>query len=176
MITCSGSVILDVIWLMKNAGKILLFGFIIGVVAIGGSAAWYLYESRIRIFPETYEPWLNSDPAAYAHVDSVPENDFQLYAYDFSRNKYANAIPNTNRTPNIAATNGHVPSFKIGDDIFIITFKWVSRSSGLAISDSPNFAKNLEALDEYVTVEKLSDKTYAWFLHLNYTRQEAAAR
>ena len=165
----------QVIRLMKIIRTILLLSAIVGVVAIGCSV-WSLYEYRSRIFPETYEPWLDSSPSVYAHVDSVPEADFQLYAYDFSRNKYANAIPNASRTPNVAADNGHVPSFKIGDDVFIITFKWVSRSSGLAISTSPDFAKNLESLDDYITVEKLSDDTYAWFLHLNYTRQEAAAR
>ncbi len=157
---------------MKNTTKILLFV----AVVIACSGAWRFYGERIQIFPETYAPWLNTEPSVYAHVDSVLETDFKFHAYSFQENKYADAFPNTFRTPNVAATNGHVPSFKIGDDIFIITFKWVSRSSGLAISDSPDFARNLESLDEYVTVEKISDKIYAWFLHLNYTRQEKAAK
>ena len=160
---------------MKTIRTVLLLIAIFGLVVVGGSARG-LYEYRLRIFPETYASWLDTSPLAYAHVDSVAEADFQLYAYDFSRNKYANALPNASRTPSLAAANGHLPSFKIGDDIFIITFKWVSRSSGLAISPSPDFATNLESLDDYVTVEKISDDTYAWFLHLNYTREEAAAR
>ena len=161
---------------MKPAKKILVLVAAAAVVAIIACPMWFLYDRRTQIFPETYRPWLVTDRAVYANIDSVAESDFQLYAYGFYRNKYVNAIPNARRTPNVANDNGDVPSFEIDDDIFIVTFKWVSRSSGLAISDSPNFAAKLEGLDEYVSVKHLDENIYTWNLHLNYTRHEANAR
>lgn len=164
---------------MRILSKIFTFVGVIVVVGMAGAlgtGAWKLYEVRLRIFPSSYQPYLNTDASVYSNVDMISESEFGCNAYAFDRNRYADAIPGAWPSSNIADSNGHVPAFKIGDDIFVVTFKWVNRSSGLAISESPHFLQDLEAMDDYVSVEHLSGNLFAWILHLDYTRQEAATR
>ncbi len=160
---------------MKLATKILAAIILFGIVAAAGSVAWFLYDWSREMSPATYVLWLDSDPAVYANVDSIPETDLQLHAYAHDKNKYANAIPNATRLPKIADVNGYVPAFKLGDDTFILTWKWVNSSAGLAISDSPDFKTKIESLDYCFRVRHVSGNIYEWDLDLESPKPDENA-
>ncbi|WP_161604826.1 hypothetical protein, partial [Roseiconus nitratireducens] len=146
----------------KSLAAIILFGLIAAVAF----ASWLFLDWSREISPATYASWLDTDRAVYADVDSVSESDLQLYAYAYERNKYADAIPEATRLPRIANADGYVPAFKLGDDTFILVWKWVNSSAGLAISDSSDFKTKIETLDDRFRVRHVSGNIYEWDLDL----------
>ena len=136
------------------------------VVARLGFVAWALFDWSREMTPETYLHWLDTNPSVYAGVDSVPESELDKFAYAYDENQFADAIPKATRRPRIANSQGHVPAFKLGDDVFVLTWKWVNSSAGLAISESPDFQKRIESLDYRFRVRRLAENIYAWNLDL----------
>ena len=149
---------------MKLAIKIIAAISLFGLLATVGSVGWFLYEWSREMSPATYAVWLDADPAVYANVDSIDEQDLQWFAYAYDENKFADALPGAERLPKIADANGFIPAFKLGDDTFVLTYKWVNSSAGLAISDSQNFKNKIESLDHCFRVRHLSDNIYEWDL------------
>lgn len=145
-----------------------IFAFItgFGLLAAGVVVAWFAHGWSQEMSPESFMPWLATEPSVYANVDSIAESDLQFHAYAYETNKYADAIPGSNRLPKIADAEGFIPSFKLGDDIFVITWKWVNESAGLAISNSPDFKSRTESLDHGFRVRRLSESIYEWKLDL----------
>jgi hypothetical protein len=111
-------------------------------------------------------------PGRVRKVDSVSEFDLQMFAYIYDKNKYADAIPGATRLPKIADGRGRIPAFKLGDDFFVITWKWVNHSAGLAISDSPDFISKIESLDECFRISHISGDIYEWDLDLENPRED----
>ena len=72
--------------------------------------------------------------------------------------------------------NGHVPAFKLGDDTFVLTWKWVNSSAGLAISNSQSFKSKIESLDHRFRVRRLSGNIYEWDLDLEAPHPEENVR
>ena len=151
---------------MKLATKILAATVLLGFVVAPGYVAWLFYDWSREMSPVTYASWLDSDPAVYAEVDSVSGADLQFHAYVYDKNKYVNAIPNATRLPQIADGNGYVPAFKLVRHTFILTWKWVNSSAGLAISDSTDFKTKIETLDNCFRVRHVSGNIYEWSLDL----------
>ncbi len=151
---------------MKYTAIILAAIILTGVVAGAGVIAWLMFDLSREWSPKTYMEWLDSDPAVFAHVDSVAESRLRDHAYAYESNEYTNAFPAADRLPKTADANGHVPSFKLEDDIFIITSKWVNSSAGLAISDASDFITRIESLDPGFRVRHLAGNIYRWDLDL----------
>ena len=155
---------------MKLSTKILL-GISASVLLAGfASVALLLYGMAREMRPSTYAGWLDSSPAVYAKVDSVKATEIGWFAYAYDENKFVNAIPGATKLPKIADQNGHLPAFKLGDDIFILTWKWVNSSAGLAVSNSDDFDSRIEALDHCFRVRHLSGNIYEWYLDLDKPR------
>ncbi len=146
----------------KFIAAICLLTFLVSAAAVG----WFLYDMSREMSPATYARWLDADSTVYATVDSIDETQLQRFAYAYDENEFVNAIPNAARLPKIADANGNIPAFKLGDDTFVITWKWVNSSAGLAISDSQNFKSKIESLDHCFRVRHLSGSIYEWELDL----------
>lgn len=151
---------------MKTTTKILFAIVAFGFLVAGVSMVWLLGESRSEMNPATFASGLSSDISAYSNIDIIAEDELQRFAYCYEQNKFANAFPKSSRLPKLADQNGCVPAFKLGDDIFILTWKWVNSSAGLAISDSPDFKKRIETLDQCFRVRHISGHIYQWELNL----------
>ena len=160
---------------MKLAAQLISTAIILCLL-IAAFAIWFLYGWSREMSPETYAIWLDADPARYRTVESIPESDLQLFAYAYEKNKFVDAIPGAARRPKIADDNGHVPAFKLGDDVFILTWKWTNNSAGLALSDSPNFISKIESLDDHFRVRHLSGNIFEWKLDLDSPRSGTNAR
>lgn len=152
---------------MRLVAKIFAGIVLTGLVAAIGAVTWFLMDWSREISPATYVAWLDSNPAVYAEVDSISETDLSLRAYAYDQNTFANAFPGALRLPKIADAKGHVPAFRLGDDIFIVTWKWVNSSAGLAISDSPEFKTKIESIDHCFRIRHLSGNVYEWNLDLD---------
>ena len=89
-------------------------------------------------------------------------DDLTMRSYAYERNQYVDAFPRATSRPKLADKTGCVPVFKFGEDIFVLTHKWVNSSAGLAISIDPQFKQKIEALDHCFRVEHLRDSIYQW--------------
>ena len=151
---------------MKHVAKILAAIVLLGIVLAAGSVGCFLYDWSREMSPTTYQPWLDASPTAYINVDSIAESDLPWFAYAYDENEFVDAIPNATRLPKIADSSGRLPAFKLGDDIFILTWKWVNSSAGLAISEDGDFKNRIESLDHRFRVRHISANVYEWDLDL----------
>lgn len=135
------------------------------------AVGYVLYRAAILVYiiflftptqPSTYLDDLSTDPATYAEVATIKADELTQYAYLYDLNQYANALPDVASKPKVADSDGKVPAFKLDDDIFVITYKWVNFSSGLAISDDPGFKTKIEKIDAAFNVKHLRDNIYQW--------------
>ena len=160
---------------MKHVPKILAAIVLLGIVLAAGSVGWFLYDWSREMAPITYQPWLDTSPTVYTNVDSIAESDLQWFAYAYDENEFVDAIPNATRLPKIADPSGRIPAFKLGDDIFILTWKWVNSSAGLAISEDGNFKNRIESLDHCFRVRHVSGNLYQWDLDLETPHLDKSA-
>lgn len=116
--------------------------------------------------PSAYVDNLSTDPATYSQIDTIAPDDLSLHSYGFERNQLVDALPDVRRKPNVADAAGNVPAFKMGDDVFVITYKGRNESSGLAISNDPEFKTRIENIDPCFQVEHIRDNIYQWTLDL----------
>jgi hypothetical protein len=89
-----------------------------------------------------------------------------IRSYAYERNQYVDAFPRVTCRPKLADRNGRVPVFKFGDDIFVLTYKWVNSSAGLAISADSNFKNKIESVDHCFRVQHIGGSVYQWDLDL----------
>jgi hypothetical protein len=118
------------------------------------------------INPETYVMWLTNDRTVYENVDSIPVADLDWFAYAYNENKFVDAIPDSPIIPNVANEEFEIPAFKLDEDIYLITYKWVNESAGLVISTDENFENKFKAIDSKIKVKRISDRIYRWDLDL----------
>ena len=138
--------------------------------------AYVLYRIAMLVFlfilfspsrPTSFVDDLSTDPATYSQIESISHDFLTLHSYGYERNKYVDALPNVRSKPNVADSAGNVPAFRMDDDIFIITYKWVNASSGLAISDDPEFKTKIETIDDAFRIQHIRDNIYQWDLDLD---------
>ncbi|MCA9168607.1 MAG: hypothetical protein KDB23_13120 [Planctomycetales bacterium] len=151
---------------MKRAIRVILMIVAGATVASFVAFGWLLYDASRAMRPATYLQWLDASRSVYANVDSISESDLERHAYLYRENKFVDAVPDATRLPPTADASGHVPAFKLGNDIFILTWKWVNRSAGLAISDSQDFKSRVESISYCFRVHHLSGNIYEWVLDL----------
>ncbi len=151
---------------MKFVLKTLAVTIIAVFIAATISFAWLLYDWKREMSPSTYLHWLNTKAATYETVDTIVASDLQWYAYAYDENKFVNAIPDATRLPNVADTNGRLPAFKLESDIFVVTWKWVNSSAGIAISNSPDLIARVTKLDNCFRVRHVTGNIYEWDLDL----------
>ena len=116
--------------------------------------------------PASFVASLSLDPATYANVDSISKGDLVMRTYAYERNQYVDAFPGAKSLPKLADGKGHVPVFRFGDDIFVLTYKWVNSSDGLAISSDKDFKSRIEAIDHSFLIRPIRDNIYQWELNL----------
>jgi hypothetical protein len=145
---------------MKRRVKAVIAIILVTLAACAALVIWTVRDWARQMDPATYASDLDTNPASYAHVTSITETDLVRVAYSYEENTYADAFPNTSRRPNLENAVGHLPAFRLGEDIFVITHKWVNLSAGLAVSDSPDFKNRLETTDHRFEVNHLSGHIY----------------
>ncbi len=116
--------------------------------------------------PSSYADSLSLDPAIYSRVNTITSEQLELHAYAYERNQRVDAFPGSSSPPQLADDNGHVPVFRFDGDVFLLTFKWVNSSSGLAISSDPNFRSKIETTSHCFRVKHVTDTVYEWSLDL----------
>ena len=128
------------------------------------SGCVYLVMANSRIRPEIYVGCLVTDQAMYASLESVEDDKFLDRLYYYQDSECVAGISQQRLMPNTANDQNLVPAFKYDGDTFIITYKWVNFSRGLAISKRDDFVAKLQSLDRGLTAWPLGDNVYGWDL------------
>ena len=129
--------------------------------------------ATVCCFP--YARLLSSDPAAFAKHLSVDRSIYDdasvisaknlwVHAYGYQRNSYLDVFKDRPSFFPMTAKDGKVPAFKVGDDVFVVIYKWKNNSQGLAISNDYEFVSNLQKLDNGFQAIEIDEKKniYEW--------------
>jgi hypothetical protein len=155
---------------MKRIAIVLLALLIIAAISCAGfigSFAWHAYRV---IRPETFGAHLITTPGLYEQTNSIEPEDLDWFAYAYDENVFVDVLSDKSILPTVADEQGRVPAFRLGDDVFVITNKWINDSRGLAISNDENFVAKIESLNEHIRVWHLRDDIYCWGLDLERPR------
>ena len=122
----------------------------------------YLVMANSRIRPEIYVSALATDQDVYSSLENVETNYLLDRLYHYEANEFVAAISQQRLMPNTTNDQNLVPALKYDGDTFIITYKWVNFSRGLAISKGDDFVAKLQSLDRGLTAWPLGDNVYGW--------------
>ena len=130
----------------------------------------YLVMANSRIRPEIYVGSLVTDQDIYATLETVEAGDLLDRLYYFKDSECVAAISQQRLMPNTVSDQNLVPAFKYYGDTFIITYKWVNFSRGIAISSNDGFIAKVQSLDRGLTAWPLGDNVYGWDLELDVSK------
>ena len=162
--------IVDVITLRQMKRSLTQIGLAALALLLFVSVCVYHVMTNSGIRPETYADSLLTKEETYANLERVERDCFLDRLYYYQDSECVPAMPSQKLMPNTANDENLVPAFRYDGDIYIITYKWVGFSRGLAISDSDDFIVRLQSVDRGLTAWHIRDNVYGWDLETDSTK------